>query len=689
MSNKHEKIDIYSFSEIKGKETVKKDKNTEDKNGKKGKKKFRGFIKKHKIISVIIAIVLVLLIIFGILFIKVKQNSGSTYSYIRTTTLSKGDLDNSISATGTVESAEVSNVTTSLSYTVKSIAVAVGDKVKTGDIICTLDTEELEEQIEKERSNIEKQISSAEQSYNSAKTSFENANEKLDSSKSELDTAKAELNIAKTPYNNAKSAVKSNQNEYDKALTNYNKAGSAFVAAQNNYNKALSSGDNSKIISAAKTYMTAVQNLYGKCSVGTVDISDSSSSVLVSQNSQNSSVQANANQSQMSNSGSNISSNSSSSSSSVTVSKTADDICKEVINKVNSLTGKTLSIPSGTNTLYKLGLKAQSLSAAKSAANYSSLESAYNFALSEYESAKQNYNQYKESAEQAQNQLEQAQSQLDEASTSDTLEELESQFSDCYIKANQDGTVTSLNATVGSSVSGGSSGGIGGTAGSSAIATISNLDKLKVSITISEADINNAKIGMSCYITSDASDETLNGTLTQLDPIASETGSFGAEVTVDSEENSLLVGMNASVEIIVSSTEGVFSVPKDAIGNDDDGKGDYVYRKTGGEGTDMTFEKIYVTLGEENDYYIEIQSDELAQGDVIRSSSDLSEGIEEVQSDNSNSGSIFSLFGGGNMPGADRGAMRQKGASQGSGNSSFSGSNMPNGNMPSPPNGGQ
>ena len=33
MSNKHEKIDIYSFSEIKGKETVKKDKNTEDKNG--------------------------------------------------------------------------------------------------------------------------------------------------------------------------------------------------------------------------------------------------------------------------------------------------------------------------------------------------------------------------------------------------------------------------------------------------------------------------------------------------------------------------------------------------------------------------------------------------------------------------------------------------------------------------------
>lgn len=677
MSNKSEKIDIYSFSQPK--EKSKKDKKSKNK---KGKKKFRNFIKKHKVFSVIIAIILVLLIVFGILFIKAKQNSGSTYSYIRTTTLAKGNLDNSISATGTVESAEVSNVTTALSYTVKSISVAVGDKVKTGDIICTLDTDELEEQIEKERSNIEKQKSSAQTSSDSAKKEVENANEKLSDYKLELDNAKAELNTAKTPYNNAKSAIKSNQNEYDKALSNYNKAGSAFVTAQNNYNKALSSGDNSKIISAAKKYISAVQNLYGKCSLGTVDISDSSSDASSSQSVQNSANQANANQSQINN---NIGS---SSSSSVSVSKTADDICQEVVSKVNLLTGKTLSIQSGTNTLYKLGVKAQSLRAAKATSNYSSLESAYNSALSAYESAKQNYNQYKESVEQAQNQLEQAQSQLEEASASDTLDELESKVSDCYIKANQDGTITALNATVGSSVSGGSSGGAGGTVGSSAIATISNLDKLKVSITISEADINNAKIGMSCYITSDASDETLNGTLTQLDPIASETGSFGAEVTVDSKENSLLVGMNASVEIIVSSTEGVFSVPKDAVGNDDDGKGDYVYRKTGGEGTDMTFEKIYVTLGEENDYYIEIESDELSEGDVIRSSSDLSEGIETVESGNENNGSIFSLFGG-NMPGGDRGMVRQKGASSGSGNSSFSGGNMPGGNMPSPPNGGQ
>jgi RND family efflux transporter MFP subunit len=310
------------------------------------------------------------------------------------------------------------------------------------------------------------------------------------------------------------------------------------------------------------------------------------------------------------------------------------------VKNVLSLTGKTISYSSGTNTLYKLSQKATALSNAKVTSNYSSLESAYNTAYSAYNTANETYNQYKDSVSQAKSQLESASEQLENASTSDTLTELESQLTECSIKANQDGTITSLNATVGSAVSGAGGG------SQQALATISNLDKLKVSITISESDINNAKIGMSCYITSDATDATLNGTLTQMDPVASDNGSFGAEVTVDDNNDGLTVGMNASVEIIVSSTEGVFSVPIDAVGDDDD-NGKYVYRQTGGSGVDMTFEKIYVTTGEENDYYIEISADELAEGDVIRSSADLTEGVETTETDNSSGFNMFSMFGGG------------------------------------------
>ena len=120
--------------------------------------------------------------------------------------------------------------------------------------------------------------------------------------------------------------------------------------------------------------------------------------------------------------------------------------------------------------------------------------------------------------------------------------------------------------------------------------------------------------------------------------------------------------MNASVDIVISSTADCFTVPIDAIGNDDDGKGDYVYRKTGGEGVDLTFEKVYVTTGEKNDYYIEISSANLAAGDTIRATSDLTQGIESAAASglevmmgmdgNMGSGNLP----GGNMPGG--GEMR-------------------------------
>ena len=641
--------DIYSSLEKEPKTKVKK----------------KGFIKRHKVFSVIIALILVATIVFGVLFsMGVFSDKKSGYSYIRTSTLSKGNLEDSISSTGTIESAKTSNVTTSLNYTVKSIAVAVGDSVKKGDVICTLDTKELEEQIATERKNISKAVKSAQTSYNSSKSSYDSAVSNLNSYKSTLNSAKSDYNSAKTPYLTAKSAISSAQKAYNKALSNYNIAGSNLVVAQNNYNKAVS--NNKGVVSAAKKYIQAIQDLYGKCSVGSVDISDSSAS-------------STSNQSDSNNKGFNSQSTnniSASSSNTVAVNQTADDMCLSVQKKVYSLTNTTVPISSGSNTLYKLGQKAAALQEAKTTSNYQNLESAYTTAKSTYENAKQTNSQYEDAVKQAKSQLNQASDQLQEAQSSDTLDELESQIDDCTIKANQSGTIVSLNATVGSAAGGSNSGTAMGSNSSSqsAVATISDLNKLKVSITISEADINNAKLGLSCYITSDATDATYNGTLSQIDPIANEEGSFGAEVTIDDKTSGLSIGMNASVEIVVSSTDNVFFVPIDAVGKDDKGK--FIYKKTGGSGTDMTFEKVYVTTGEKNDYYIEISSKKLAEGDIVRSSSNLSEGIETTgeTADNSEN-SNFSMFGGnmsggGNMP------------------SGFS-NNKSSGNMSSPPSGGR
>ncbi len=632
----------------------------------KRKGRVKAYIKKHKMLTCLISIILIGSIIVGGVAVSKSKSNETSYSFIRTTTLTKGTLEDTVTTTGTVKSAKTSSVTTSLNYTIKSISVAVGDTVKKGDTICTLDTEELEAQIEKEESNLSKTKASAQSAYNSAKTAYNKAKSNYDSYDSTYSSAKSEYESAKTPYNNAVSSLKSSQSAYDSALSAYNNAGSQYVKALSKYNSALSaykskksSANKSKLISAANAYMKSVQNYYGKCAVGTYDISDSSSS---SQGSSTDKI------------GGDTSAASTGGSSSVSVTMTADSICSSVISNVKTLTGKTLSTPSGSNTLYKLYRKAETLRNAKTICNFSSLESAYTAAKSAYNEAKQTYSQYKDAVSQAKEQLEKAAEELESASSSDTLDDLKSQLDECSLKAEQNGTVTALNATVGSSVNMNAS-----------VATIQDLDNLTANITIEEADINKVEIGMTCRIKSDASDTALSGTLTRIDPVSDE-GSFGATVKINEKSDDIYIGMNASVDIITSSSEDVYQVPIDAVGTDGDTK--YVYRQTGGSGTDMEFEKVTVTTGESNDYYIEISSTELNEGDVVRSSADLSEGIETVSNSDKgsdSSGGLFSnLFGN-----SDRGRdMPQGGGPMGNNSSNSKNSNSFGDGMGGPPSGG-
>lgn len=128
-------------------------------------------------------------------------------------------------------------------------------------------------------------------------------------------------------------------------------------------------------------------------------------------------------------------------------------------------------------------------------------------------------------------------------------------------------------------------------------------------------------------------------------------GTFGAKVRVNGDADDLLIGIQAKVEIVKNATDGVFTVPIDAVGTKEDGT-QYVLRKTGGEGTDMTFEKVTVTTGDANDYYTVISGDDLKEGDVIRSSADLTQGIVTGSSDDS---ADFFFTAGGDEPigGAD------------------------------------
>lgn len=489
---------------------------------------------------------------------RAASGSGGSYSFIRTTVLTRGSLDETVSVTGTVESADTSSVTYSSAGAgtvpkIKAVHAAVGDAVKAGDVIVTLDTADILESIAKEKEALAEQTASAQESYDEAAAAYSEAEATAVAYESTVAEAKTAYETAKAAYDAAAASVAAYQTDYDTKLSAQQTAG----AACNNASTALDA--------ANRSWQAARQAANAE--------PENAALAAAAQTAQAALEQAQAE---------------------------AD--------AAGAAYEKAVSAAEESQRL---------LEEKKQVCGYESLSQQYQQASQSYETARSTLDRYEESVTSCQKQLTQAKEQLEKAATSDTLESLYDQLDACELKAETSGKVTALNARVGDTPSG-------------AVATIQDTDSLKISVTIPESDINNVAVGMACRITSDATEGEIAGTLTQIDPVAGQNGGFGAEVTVSGGAAGLLIGMNAAVEIVQSSTSDCFTVPLDAVGNDDDGLGDYVYRQTGGEGVDMTFEKVYVTTGAQNDYYTEISGGDLAEGDVIRASADLTQGLETV-----------------------------------------------------------
>lgn len=507
-----------------------------------------GWFKQHKKFTALL-VVLALAAAIVLRFLPQKGAAqGSTVSFVRTTTLQKTSLENSVSTTGTVESANVSTVTTDLKYTVKSVNVQVGDTVQAGDVICTLDTEDLEKQIERAKESLTNQTEQTQEAYDKALKSY---------------------NEAKKDYDDAVTAAADAEDDYYDSWDDLNAAVNQVSALQADYDS-----KQSQLSSMLTEYNEAVST-YG------VDSDEA---------------------------------------------KAAKDRYEQ----------------------FKEGAAKDAQTALENAqmtTGYQSLVQAKDQAVAAWEQAKTAKEQAEKQLETASESLDTAKKNLDKSGSSDTLEDLQEQLTKCTLTAETSGTVTSLNATVGSICS-------------DTVATIQDTNALKIAVTIQEYDVPNVSIGMKARITSDATDGEISGTLTQISPTAtaatggqsssSSSGTFSAEVSVDGASSGLLIGMNANVEIVQSTTDNVFVVPYDAVGTEDDGT-KYVMVKTGGDGADATFEKVTVTTGAENDYYIEISGDALSEGMEVRSSAsdDSTETVDT--SDMMGQGSlVFSA--GGDMP---------------------------------------
>ena len=180
-----------------------------------GKKSPRNKKKKSKkgiVITIIIVAVLLLIILIARgcskMMTKVTENLGED---VIVEEYGMKDMTTYINTSGKVGSQTVCKVTTSLQYPIKEIKVEIGDRVKKGDVLCTIDTTELDEKIEA----LEAQASDEDRR---AATEIEISNRQLNQARESTDTNVANAAQAVTDAENAVAQAEGERIEAEQAL---------------------------------------------------------------------------------------------------------------------------------------------------------------------------------------------------------------------------------------------------------------------------------------------------------------------------------------------------------------------------------------------------------------------------------------------------------------------------------------
>jgi len=217
--------------------------------------------KNKKVISVICILLIATL---GFTLYKVKfAKKATTQSNVKYTTLKKTNISTSISSSGAIKSGDSTNIYSNLEYNVSAVNVAVGDVVKKGDVLATIDTTTLQEQIAESEQTLASNetknklsLASAKQKYenlkylydNNLNTDIINAENALDSAKLNLDHETKTYEYDKVMLQNGEMSqddVNKEQITYEAAQSNYKKATVSLEAVKVNANQSLSEAKNS------------------------------------------------------------------------------------------------------------------------------------------------------------------------------------------------------------------------------------------------------------------------------------------------------------------------------------------------------------------------------------------------------------------------------------------------------------
>jgi len=197
---------------------------------------------------------------FSFIFPNAKEQEIS----INTSSISleRSNISKTISASGSIASVNVVNLTNTLNSPMKNVNVKVGDLVEKGDVLAQVDT-----------TNLQNDIDQAQKSYNDAKYLYD---QKLKNAYDDLDEAKrnyaggylegtAEWKYVYDDAINWDSKVQSAQQAYDNILYN-----DTTINSKNNLESLIETKSNAKIVAPVSGVITTVNASVGNTTTGII-----------------------------------------------------------------------------------------------------------------------------------------------------------------------------------------------------------------------------------------------------------------------------------------------------------------------------------------------------------------------------------------------------------------------------------
>lgn len=166
------------------------------------------------------------------------------------TVLGKTTLNDTVSVTGTIHSEDPCSVYSTLSYPVKKVSVSAGDTVKKGDVLASLDSSSLDQDIRQQEYTVSYASKSAALALEKAKSDYESAlylynhdlSSDVASARSNLENARSALDAEKEVYSSSQysyeqgqiSRIELNQEKakLDQAQVTYDTAEKAVESAK-------------------------------------------------------------------------------------------------------------------------------------------------------------------------------------------------------------------------------------------------------------------------------------------------------------------------------------------------------------------------------------------------------------------------------------------------------------------------